>query len=56
MALKGLPDLLWLQGAIASTVPSAFQTSRLVAVGSISGISMIVLQWPDWPPEEHLRM
>jgi len=37
---------------LAPTVLPAFQTWRLVAVGSVSDITMIDLQWPNWPSEE----
>jgi hypothetical protein len=51
-----LPDLLRLEGTLCAYSLPAFQTGRLAAVGCVSRISMIVLQWPDWPIEERLPM
>jgi len=36
----------------APTVLPTFQTGRLAAVDSVSGISIIILRWPDWPSGE----
>lgn len=38
----------------APTVLPTFQTWRLLAVGSVSGISMIILRWSEWPSEDAL--
>jgi hypothetical protein len=47
-----LPYLLRFQGTLRADSLPAFQTWRLAVLDSVSGISMIILRWPEWPSEE----